>query len=313
MVVGESPLKDAYRRVVWGPWRQLLERLPEGWDYRANRRMGRAAGRVSAGKRGEVVEALRRAFPDRGDLDALAVEAFGTHFVNQYASFAFGRLDARNWERWLAMEGLEHLDRAAADGMGVVLLHPHMGPAQLPLAALGAMGRDVHQIGGGDVEVQKSAVGEWASAERSRLERRMRVTLHDGGGYLRAVLRVLGRGGIVLTACDGTGGGKELGRRLVRPVLGRPMQLPVGAFWLAYRSGARVHPLYTVRDGGDPRRHRSVIGPEVPVDRGGTLPAALEAGADFTAGWLSLLLARYPGDWLFWDAFRPGMLLVDGP
>ena len=311
MVIGESVAKDAYRLLVWGPWRQALEHSPWGWEYRANRKLGTIAGRVAWKKRREVEENLRRAFPGRDDLGQVALDAFATHFVNQYASFAFGRIDGRNYRHYLRLEGVDHLDRAARDGVGVVLMHPHTGPAQLPLAVLGALGRSVHQVGGGEAAVQKSRVGGWASAERSRLESRMRVTLHDGAGYLRGLLRVLAEGQVVLTACDGTGGGQELGRRLVRPVLGQAMLLPVGPFYMAFRSGARLHTLHTVRDPLDPRRHLSVIGDEVQVRRDAPLRVALEAGADFTADWLSLVLGRYPGDWLFWDAFRPGVLLAE--
>lgn len=312
MIIAESPLKDAYRRFTWGPWRRLLEAAPPGWDYRASQQVGRLAGRLSAKKRADVVANLRRAFPDRSDLDRVAQGAFGAHFENQYASFAFGRLNATNWPQWLRFEGLEHLDQAARDGVGVVLMHPHMGPAQLPLAALGALGRPVHQVGGGAVQVEKSSVGNWASAERARLEARMQVTLHDGTGFLRGLLRALDHGGIVLTACDGTGGGKELGRRLEGTVLGQRMGIPVTPFWLARRSGARLHTLYTARDPLDPRRHASFIGPEVPVNREGTPDAALEAGASFTAAWLTLILSRHPEAWLFWDEFRPGGLLLSG-
>ena len=310
MIFAESPLKDAYRRLTWGPWRELLEAAPPGWDYRASRHLGRLAGRASRTKLAEVRANLERAFPGRGGLDAIALEAFGAHFENQYASFAFGRLRADNWEQWLRMEGLEHLDRAAAAGVGVVLMHPHMGPAQLPLAAMGAMGRPVHQVGGGTVEVQKSAVGEWASSERSRLESRMKVTLHDGTGFLRGLLRALGDAGVVFTACDGTGGGKELGRRLPRRLFGQPVGVPVTPFWLAYQSGARLHTLYTARDPLDCRRHASLIGPEVPVEREGSLADALEVGADFTVQWLELAIARHPEAWLFWDEFRAGRLIT---
>lgn len=310
MIFAESPLKDAYRRLTWGPWRALLEAAPPGWDYRACRRVGRLAGRASRAKLADVEANLARAFPDRGNLREVAIEAFGAHFENQYASFAFGRLGADNWPRWLRLEGLEHLDRAASDGVGVVLMHPHMGPAQLPLAALGAMGRPVHQIGGGKVVVEKSEVGEWASGERARLEARMKVTLHDGTGFLRGLLRALAARGVVLTACDGTGGGRELGRRLPRTLFGQRVGTPVTPFWLAYQSGARLHTLYTARDPLDRRRHASFIGPEVPIRRDLPLAEALEAGADFTSQWLELVLARHPEAWLFWDEFRPGRLIT---
>lgn len=309
MVIGESPWKDLYRRAVWGPWRATLERLPPGRDYQLNRRLGVLAGRAARKKRAEVRANLERAFPGRADLDTIAREAFGAHFVNQYASFAFGRITDGNWAEYLRFDGLERLYASRARG-GVILLHPHMGPAQLPLCVLGAMGMPLHQIGGGEVAVEKSAVGEWASETRDRLERRMPVTLHDGAGFLRGVLRALSDGGVVLTACDGTGGGRELGRRLERSVLGQRMRVPVGAFYLAWRAGVPIHTLYTIVDPRCPKRHISVIGEAVPVVRDGTMEEALEAGADFTSAWLTLLLSRHPAEWHFWDQFKPGGVLA---
>jgi KDO2-lipid IV(A) lauroyltransferase len=308
MVFGESKLKDLYRRVVWGPYRQLLEAAPPAWEYRANRRLGQLVAQFAAGKRKDVVENLRRAFPVRQDLDAIAVEAFATHFLNQYASFAFAKITPENWNSYLRIEGMEHLEAARAAGQGVVLLHPHMGPAQLPLCVLGVLGWPVHQIGGGETAMEKSATGRWASAERARLEARMPVKLQDGSGYLRVVLRALQAGEVVLTACDGTGGGQELGRRYERSVLGQRMRLPVGGFYLAKRAGARLHPLVTVRDPQDARRHLSVIGPQILLGSG-DVKQVLEDGADCTARLLEDLLRRHPGQWLFWDAFRPGELL----
>ena len=308
MVFGESKLKDLYRRVVWGPYRQILEAAPPAWEYRANRRLGQLAAQVAAGKRKDVVENLRRAFPERRDLDAIAVEAFATHFLNQYASFAFAKITPQNWNSYLRLEGMEYLEAARAAGPGVVLLHPHMGPAQLPLCVLGVLGWPVHQIGGGETVMEKSTTGRWASAQRARLEARMPVKLQDGSGYLRGVLRALQAGEVVLTACDGTGGGQELGRRYERSVLGRRMRLPVGGFYLAKRAGARLHALVTVLDPQDSRRHLSIIGPQILLGNG-DLKQVLEDGADCTVRLMEDLLRRHPGQWLFWDAFRPGELL----
>ncbi len=305
MVIGESTAKDLYRRVVWGPWRGVLERAPYGWEYVANRQLGLLAGRFAGGTRARVQANLLRAFPARKDTGSIARRTFGAHFANQYASFAFGRITVDNWERYLRFDGLEHVAAARAAGVGLVLVHPHMGPAQLPLCALGAMGLAVHQVGGGEPAVEKSETGRWATALRHTLEARMPVTLHDGTGYLRSLLRALGAGEIVLTACDGTGGGKEIGRRYEREVLGQRMRVPVGGFYLGFRAGAHVHTLHTVRDGW---RHRAVIGPRIVLAP--TLDAALEIGADASARFLSEVLSAHPEEWHFWDAFEPGRLLA---
>ena len=145
-------------------------------------------------RRTELCENLGRAFPDWSNeqLDNIAREAFSAHFSNQYASFSFGKCDAENWPQYLTLEGLEHLDHAYQQGKGVVLMHPHMGPAQLPLHVLALQGFDMHQVGGGEVTlVELSETGQWAAQQRTELEARMPVTLHDGKKYLRPLLRAL--------------------------------------------------------------------------------------------------------------------------
>lgn len=311
MVIGESPLKDLYRRVVWGPYRELLEAGPYGWEYRVNRRLGELIALGARGKMKEVEANLRRAFPDRGDLAAVARQTMGSHFVNQYASFAFGRIDKDNWSSYLRFEGYSQVEEARNQGRGVVLVHPHMGPAQLPLCVLGVLGHEVHQIGGGEPAVDKSETGRWATALRHELEARMPVHLHQGGSYLRGLLRALGKGGIVLTAGDGTGGGQEIGRRLTREVCGQPMGVPVGGFYLAWRAKVALHSLHTVRDPEKRGRWLSVIGPAAPVRTDLPLDDALEIGADWTAAYLTRVLTAHPGDWHFWDGFAPGGL-IDG-
>lgn len=309
MVIGESPIKDLYRRLVWGPYREVLERGPYGWEYRVNRRLGLLAALGARGKVGEVEANLRRAFPAAAHLRGVARETMGTHFVNQYASFAFGRITSANWRTYLRFEGYEHVQAAAAAGQGLVLVHPHMGPAQLPLCVLGVLGHEVHQIGGGEPAIEKSETGRWATQLRHDLEARMPVHLHQGGGYLRGLLRALQKGEIVLTAGDGTGGGSEIGRRLPRKVCGQTMGVPVGGFYMAWRTRSRLHSLHTVRDPEKRGRYLSVVGPAAPVRFDQPLEDALEAGADWTAAYLTRVLTARPGEWHFWDGFIPGGLI----
>ncbi len=315
MIFGEGRWKDAYRRVVWGPGRAALERLPPPWESHAVRGLGRLAAAGARGKRAALRANLARAFPDRpeAELDAIARQAFAAHFSNQYASFSFARCTRETWRRYLRFEGLERLE--ALRGRGVVLVHPHMGPAQLPLHVLGLLGWPMHQVGGGRVTlVDLSPTGRWAAEQRRRLEGRLAATLHDGRGYLRPLLRVLADGGVVMTAGDATGGGEELGRRAVRTVLGQPMPIPVGAAWMALRGRA---PLLTLVCHRNPAGLRppfvAEIGPEIPLLRDRPLRAALDDAADRLAAWLDGALRAWPGDWHFWDGFRPGGLLAPEP
>ncbi|MDP6934695.1 MAG: hypothetical protein QGG40_17375, partial [Myxococcota bacterium] len=244
MIFGEGLWRDAYRRMVWGPVRRVLEVAPVPWELAAVRGMGRLAAVASPGRSARVQANLTRALAHRHDLDSVTREAFASHFSNQYLSFSFAKCSAPHLDRYLRFEDLQRLDAAHEKGKGVVLMHPHMGPAQLPLHVLGCLGWPMHQIGGGRVTaVELSPTGAWAAQLRHDLESRMPVTVHDGRRFLRPVLRALGDGGVVMSACDGTGGGEEIGRRYPREVLGVRMAIPVGPVWLALKSGA---PLLTV-------------------------------------------------------------------
>lgn len=321
MIFAESGAKDLYRKLVWGPVRQGLEAAPPLVEVALVRGMGRAAARAMPAKVQHVVANMRRGLGPRADLDALARATFATHFGNQYIGFLFGKCDARTWPRYLELRGLEHLHAARAEGRGVVLAHPHMGPAQLPLHVLGVLGFPMHQVGGGRVAaVELSETGRWAAETRAALEGRIRATLHDGGRFLRPVLRALEAGEVVMSACDGTGGGEEMGRRQVRPVLGQPMGVPIGPIWMAWKSGAPLLTVRTVRnrdrdaaprtDGGAGRAwFVAEIGPPLRFERQGRKDQVFASGADALARYLDESLRAWPGDWHFWDAFEDGMLL----
>lgn len=313
MIFGEGQLKDLYRRALWGPGRPALERLPSPWEHRAVRSIGRAAAALSGAKRAQVADNMLRAFssgqlPDGRPVAQIASDAFASHFANQYLSFSFSKCTEETWPKYLAFSGLDRLAALRAQGRSIVIAHPHMGPAQLPLHVLGILGWPVLQVGGGRVtEVELSGTGRWAAAQRALLEARMPVRVHDGRSYLRPVLRHLQAGGVVMTAADGTGGGEEIGPRVDCEVLGKTMPLPLGPAWLAAQSNAVLVPMSCTRNPGDGSLYLATVGE--PIDCSGTDRAALEATTHRLAEWLDQVLRDHPGDWLFWDGFRPGGLL----
>lgn len=312
MIFPESVARDAWRLVAWGPWRLLSSTLPPGWDLAANRALGKAAARVAPGTRSRVEANVRRALGAQADAPLIAREAFCTHFAHQYLPASFPRIRAENAFWYLRIQGLERLDALLGDGRGAVLVHPHMGPVQLPLCVLGVLGYPVHQVGGGRV-AGLSRTGRWAARVRGSLEATLPASVHDARGYLRPVLRVLQAGGIVLAPCDGTGGGEEIGRRMPRSVLGHPMRIAVGPAWLAWRAGVPLLPLVVHPSEGLGPAWTATIGEPLPLPRDLPTGDVLERGADLLAAFLEEALRRWPGEWLFWDQFEPGRFIEDVP
>ncbi len=288
MIVGESRAKDAYRRLVWGPGARAMGALPAPWEAATVRLVGRVAAAGMRATRQRIRANMERAFGPRPEIDRWSSEAFAAHTSNQYAPLSFAKCTPETWQRYLAFEGLEHLER----GRAVVVLHPHMGPAQLPLHVLGLLGFAVHQIAGGRVR-GLSETGQWAAEQRAAHERSLAAFLHDGARYLRPVVRALEAGEVVFTACDATGGAVELGRRVDATVLGQRMAIPIGGVKLARMTGASVLTLTCFR-------------------RRGTTPLFEARLAPFdgdVAKFLTRTLTAHPGDWHFWDRFEPGALL----
>jgi lauroyl/myristoyl acyltransferase len=288
MIFGESRAKDLYRRVVWGPAAIAMDAVPAPWEAAAVRVGARLAAEAMHATRAHIRRNMERAFGARSEIDRWSGEAFAAHASNQYAPLSLQKCTADTWRRYLALEGLEHLER----GRATVVLHPHMGPAQLPPHVLGLLGFAVHQIAGGRVG-GLSATGRWAAEQRAERERSLAAFLHDGAAYLRPVVRALEAGEVVLTACDATGGDVELGRRVPGMVLGQSMPLPIGGVRLARMTGARMLTLTCAR-------RRSAI----PL-----FEAKLEPFDGDVAVFLTRALTEHPGDWHFWDRFEPGGLL----
>jgi lauroyl/myristoyl acyltransferase len=186
MIFGESRAKDLYRRVVWGPAASAMDAVPAPWEAVAVRVGGRFAGGAMRATRDRIRRNMARAFGPRPEIDRWSGEAFAAHASSQYAPLSFRKCTRETWRRYLAFEGLEHLER----GRATVILHPHMGPAQLPPHVLGLLGFAVHQIAGGRVG-GLSATGRWAAAQRAERERSLAAFLHDGAAYLRPVVRAL--------------------------------------------------------------------------------------------------------------------------
>jgi KDO2-lipid IV(A) lauroyltransferase len=312
LVFDEHPLKDLYRRLIWGPYRRALEAAPPGVEIDVNRGLGRVVCRASGGRRATLRAHLADALGPHPNLDRMVKECFETHFSNQYVGFTFQKVTSETWPDFLTIVGRDHLDRALDKGKGVIVAHPHFALPQLPLHVLGVLGYDVHQIGGGKPTVELSPTGEQVARVRAELEARIVATLHDGKGYIRPILRAIQDNKVVFTACDGTGGGDELGRRVVVQMLGRRVTMPVFAPWAGLRTGATVIPMVPWRNRAKGARYVAEF--EAPLELTGSAKndADVQRGAQQLAGRVERWLRQHPGDWHFWDKWTTaeGGLLV---
>ncbi|MBN1092496.1 phosphatidylinositol mannoside acyltransferase [Blastococcus sp. TML/M2B] len=280
-------LTDAGYAAGWRAVRMLPEPLARsGFE---------AGGRWAAGRDGAGVRQLRANLRvatggtlSEAELDELHRRAMASYARYWQEAFRLPTLGIDRIRRDTRVPGFEHVERARAEGRGVVLALPHSGNWD----AAGAWLAD--RLGTPFLTIAERLKPE--SLYRRFLEYReglgMKVTPLTGGPRPGSeVLRQwLAEGGVSCLLVDrnfGTGG-------VSVEFFGRPALLPSGAALLAARTGAALLPAVPRFDGAG---WHVQVHPEVPVTGEGRLATrvtdAMQAVADvFTEG-----LGRHPEDW----------------
>ena len=253
------------------------------------------AGRWAAGREGKGIQQLRANLrvATGGRLTEPELRALTTRALRTYARYwqeAF-RLPAYSTPRIVAgteVIGLEHLEKAHADGRGLVMVTPHSGNWD----AAGVW--FVDYLGQPFMTVAERLQPE--SLYRRFLEYRESlgfrvVPLTGGPRPSTVVLREwLDEGGVACLVVDrnlGTGG-------VPVSFFGRPATMPGGAALLASQTGAALVPCvcqFTERG------WRLVYSPEIPVDGPGRLKDRVGAAMQSVADAFAESIGRQPEDW----------------
>ena len=277
------------RPVVYRAGARLLGALPR----RARLGLARAVAAAAPfpAERAAVRANLARVVPGASTREREAlVRAVLGHFAMCFADLlSTNRTDRRLARRLATVEGGEHLDRAAADGRGVILMPAHLGNWELA-------GRLLAQHGGTPTWV---VVAEEPDADVDRF-------LRGGPAPVRFV--TLGRptagvsllGALRRRELVALQGDRALGTRgdVGVPFFGAPAPFPIGPFVLARAAGAPLVPAFCVLD--PDRRYRITLGAPIRVAAGGERRAL--------AAWVAVLEAavcRHPEQWFnFYDVWH---------
>jgi len=269
-------------------WR-AVRMLPEPWA----RGSFDAVARWAAGHDGKGTRQLRANLQVASALDGAALDALTRAALRSYArywqeAFRLPTLGTARILRDTVVPGIEHLEKARADGRPVILALPHSGNWD----AAGVWFID--WLGGPFMTVAERLRPE--SLYRRFLEYReslgMRVVPLTGGPRpSSAVLRGwLDGGRSVCLLMD-----RDLGASGV-PVtfFGRPTTMPGGPALLAAQTGASLHPVVCqFTDGG----WRLVVHPEVPTDGGSRLRERVAGATQGVADAFTATIGRRPVDW----------------
>ena len=291
----ENLFQDFARVIIWYPFRWITQVLPLGINFILFEKLGDFASYLYSNKRALLYSRISNVFPEWGPLRVgHEVRAcFRNYYVDRFIVTLTPRLNSRLIDQIAFLEGEDHLHTACQQGRGVILIHAHFGPSQLPLIFLGYKGYHVAQMGLRRINTRM--VGRATDRIRLALELRMPAKHFFADNYLRAVLRWLGEGKILMTAGDGTGGGQKIGKFHEAKVLGHRMDMPLGPYRLASASNSLVVPIIALRERCGLYRIR--IDP--PLER-----QDLELMQGQFAAWFEKYLSEAPGQWHFWDEWE---------
>jgi lauroyl/myristoyl acyltransferase len=288
----ENILQDIARIIIWYPFRWLTQILPPRINFALFEMIGDLVFHLYPGKRAHLRSRISGAFSD-WPAERVTEEiraCFRNYYADRFIINLVPGLDNVKIEQIATLEGEEHLKKTMSEGRGVVLVHSHFGPSQLPLIYLGFKGYPMAQIG--FRKISERTIARSTDTIRLKLEYMMPVKHFFADRYLREVLRWLEEGKILMTAGDGTGGGQKIGKFHQTELLGRLIEMPLGPYRLASSGGSPIVPVIALREKCGFYRIR--IAPPL---NGGT-PELIQKQF---AAWFETHLSRSPGQWHFWD------------
>jgi KDO2-lipid IV(A) lauroyltransferase len=228
----------------------LLVWLPAGIAYRLATAAGRRAAARDQTALAAADAALGEVFPAltppqrRAKLLALG----GLRARETLDVYRLRHLRPDNLGRLVTLKGLEHLQRAMAEGRPVILYSAHFGRLIMPAMALGIMGIQTSCLTADIDDARESAPRRRFLAFKLReMQRLMGGDMIQRSAPLRRLYRVLHDKGVLIVILDAPPAASDAVERF--PFLGGSARLSVGTLRLARRTDALLLPYFAFEKG----------------------------------------------------------------
>ena len=186
------------------------------------------------------------------EMETLTREVIRNKWV---ASFSISAIRRRGFSRNVAIDGLEHLDRALERGNGVVLWESDFGSRRLAKAVLAEKGYSLCQVHAPEHGASRTWLGQnILRAIHRRAESRLFVETidvhHSSFVYLKLIVSWLYHNMVVCTNSLGREGAKFV----TVEFMGVRLKIATGAISLARMTGATIIPIFCFRSFASGRR-----------------------------------------------------------
>ena len=291
-----SPLKALYRYVRYTLVYWLLKAMialsgavpRERWLQFCGR-LGSAAWYFAGRSRRRTLTHLSIAYPEksRKEVKALAHRNFVMIGKNGGEILRSSQVkDLASLEEFLVTHGIEHFERAHAEGKGVIFLTCHLGAFDLQVTNMAMRGLNPHIIG---TPLKDPRLTNLLWNYRN---------LHGAIAIARGketfkMLKVLKSGGSVALLIDQD----TKVKKVFVNFFGRPAATPVGAAVLALKTGAAVVPTY-IYLGDDGLQHMHIL-PRIPMTVTGNEEEDVRNNTQVMTNFIEDVVRQHPDQWVW--------------
>lgn len=252
---------------------------------------------------------LRLALPECQDgrfREDLVRAMFRAHGKNLVDLLRLGHVSPAEIQKIVILRGFENLEKAYAQGNGVLAVSAHLGNWEILGAAIATRGIPLHVV-------TRTLFDERSDALLNRWRRRMGLTPHGRENGLMGVARALRHGHVVGVLLDQD----TAGPGVWADFFGQKARTPSTPFLLARRLGASICPM-TISMNQATGLHEAVIHPAIPAVPGLKAEELLERDLLAWHGILEEEIRRHPEQWVWFhrrwrSAPRPLPVASAGP
>lgn len=282
---------------------RALAVVPEPVALGIARVVGDVLHQVRRDSRRNVERNLRRVVGH--DLDQVSLDRWSQRAFRAYARYWVegARLPTTSrqevLQRFVVVEGFEHLVEGMASGNGVVLALPHVGSWEYGGAFLAAVGYPMTSVA---ERLEPPELYDYFVDQRAAMGLTIVPLDQSSGGV---VMRALRGGGLVGLLCDRD----LLGNGIDVEFFGEKTTMPAGPATLAMRTGATL--LTAAVYSGPGQDHHAVVGGPIDLTRSGSLRRDVSRVTQDIADRFESLIRRAPEQWHvfqpLWSADRDGV------
>ncbi len=227
-----------------------------------------------------------------------ARHAFGNYF-KMFADFMLmDTLTPDQIRRMVRPQGRERIDRALAEGKGVLVVTAHVSNWDILAAASAVYGYPISAVTN---DLPSGGLNELVIASRERIGMKM---IGLGPGSLRQIIKALGRNELVALASDLYSG--DRGVRV--PFFNRPAMFPSGPAALALKTGAPILPVWCRRQTDN--LYVAEVEAPIEVSRTGDTQRDIQVTTERIVQFFERIIRREPDQWL---VFLPVWRLEQAP